>query len=439
MKYINMLLLSLIALGLYAQQQTEPKKFSLQEAVSYAKKYNNTLKNNELEVLAAEKKVKEVLSAGLPNVSASGTFNNYITVPSNVIDFGGVRQVIQFGVPYSATGTIQASQLLFDGGFLMGVKASNQYVNLAKINLKRGEVETEIAVSKAYFSALLVQTNIALTNANLDVLAKTKYDQEKTAQSGLIDRIDFDRTALQYSTTELQRDKLIDQSKVLLMLLKLQMGLNVNDNIVLSDSLEQLYSGNQVQAFPAKVDYNNRPEYQAINQNIALQKLDKKRYQLGYAPNLSAFFNHQESSFGSSFSELGKQWYPGTLWGLTLNIPIFDGLKKSSQIQQSEINVRKAENDKLFLENSIEQEVFNSKMSYERAGSQLNIQKKNFELAQQIYNRTQIKYNNGIGSSLEMANAQKDLETARIDYLKNIYDFFVAQLELRKALGDLNK
>ena len=440
MKYASLfMLLFWTAFNSSAQQQSEAKKFSLQDAVAHAKKYNSTLKNSALDVISAEKKVKEVLALGLPNVNATGSFNNYLTVPSSVIDFGGAKQVIRFGVPFSATGSIAASQLLFDGGFLMGLKASKEYVQLAKINLKRTEVETEISVSKTYYGILLAQTSLKLINANLDALGKTKFDLEKLVQNGFLDRTEFDKLSLQYSSLELQRDKLIDQQKTLMMVLKIQLGLNFEDQIELTDELIKMYEASKLTIPANKVDYNNRLEYQLINQAISLNTLDKKRYQFGYAPSLVGIFSTQRNSFGQTFGDLGKNWYEGTLWGLNLSIPIFDGLKKSAQIQQASINIKKAENDKKLLSNVIEQEVFIARTTYDRSAKQLEVQKKNLDLAQDIYNRTELKFKNGLTSSLELTIAQRDLETARASYLNTMYDYFVAQLDLRKALGDLNK
>lgn len=487
MKHIIMLtaLLGLMGLGLKAQTNSDnkqPQKFTLTEAVSYAKKYNYTLKNSALEVLAAEKKVKEILALGLPNVNASATLMNNIQVPTQSLPnflkstFVGsamgqaeaqVRQqnpnatqaeidaarkqagdavakeipdVLNagFGRAFSASGSIDASQLLFDGGFLMGVKASKEYVSLSKINLKRTEVETELAVSKAYYTVLLVQTNLTLIDANMSMLGKLKFDLDKLAQNGLVDKVEYDRVVLQYSSLELQRDKLIDQEKVLMMVLKLQMGLGVNDQIELSDNLLKLYEAGKNNPVQATFDVSKRYEYQMLNQSIALYSLDKKRYQYGYVPSLVAFFTHQQNSFGDKFNELGTTWFPGTYWGLKLNVPIFDGFKKQAQIQQAQINILKAENEKKMLENALTQEAFNAKTTYERAVKQVEIQKKNYELAEEIYNRTQLKYNSGLGSSLDLTTAQRDLETARSSYLSTLYDYFVAQLDWRKATATLN-
>jgi outer membrane protein TolC len=487
MKHIIMVIaiLGLMALNLKAQDAAtkQPQKFSLQEAVAYAKKYNYTLKNSSLEVLAAENKVKEILALGLPNITASGTFMNNIQVPTQSLPnflkstFVGSAmgqaeaQVKQqnpnatqaeidaarkqagdavakeipdvlnagFGRVYSLSGSIDASQLLFDGGFLMGLKASKEYVNLSKINLKRTEVETEVSVSKSYYMTLMLQTKLELVDVNLKALEKASFDLTKLAENGLIDKIESDRLILQLSSLQLQKDQLVGDIKTLTMVLKLQMGLNVNDNIELSDDLMKMYAASKTNVLPAKGDYTNRLEYQMVNQGISLYKLDKKRYQYGYVPSLVAFMTHQQNSFGDKIGDLGTKFFPGTYWGLKLSIPVFDGFKKQAQIQQAEINIKKAENDKKLLENAIDQEIFMYQANFNRASRQLDIQKRNFELAQEIFTRVNLKYTTGLGSSLDLTNAQRDLETARSSYLNTMYDYFVAQLDLRKAIGDLNK
>lgn len=487
MKHIIMVaaLLGLLAFNLKAQDAgtKQPQKFSLQEAVAYAKKYNYTLKNSALEVLAAEKKVKEILALGLPNVTASGSFMNNITVPTQSLpNFlkeslvlsaqgqaeaqlkqqnpsataeqianarkqageivgSGIPDVLNasFARPYSMSGTIDATQLLFDGGFLMGLKASKEYVNMAKINLKRSEVETEVSVSKTYYMTLMLQTKLELVDANLKALEKASFDLTKLAENGLLDKIESDRVALQLSSLQLQKDQLVSDVKTLTMVLKLQMGLNVNETIELTDDLGKMYTASKNNPLPVKSDYSNRLEYQMVNQGISLYKLDKKRYQFGYVPSLVAFMTHQQNTFGATFSELGTKWFPGTYWGLKLSIPVFDGFKKQAQIQQADINIKKAENDKKLLENAIDQEIFTYQANFNRANRQLDIQKKNFELAQEIFGRVNLKYTTGLGSSLDLVNAQRDLETARNSYLSTLYDYFVAQLDLRKAIGDLNK
>lgn len=435
---IYLMICTLLSVQLFAQEKTV-QSFSLQQAVEYAKKNNYTLKNNQLDILAAKKKVKETLAMGLPQVNGAVNFTNNIEVATmGIINFPGIPPTpAKFGQAFTAVGSITATQLLFDGGFLMGVKAAKEYVALSEINVNRGNIETAVNVSKAYYGALLMQTNARLLDLNLATLEKNKNDLEKLYTAGLVDKTDLDRLTLQYSTLQLQRAKVSDQEILSILVLKLQMGMGLNDSIVLTDDLQKMYQTSKVSLTESKVNYNNRTEYQLVNQQIKLNTYDKKRYQYGYAPSLSIMLSTQQNTFSDTFRTFGSTWYPGTYWGLNLSIPIFDGLRKSAQIQQSKIAISKAENDKKNLENAIEQQVLSSKLTFIRAGEQLSIQEKNMALAQDIYDRVQIKYKNGLGSSLELTTAQNSLESTRANYLANVYEYFVAQIELQKATGDI--
>jgi len=451
MKHIILITLSfLLAFRLSAQQNAEVKKLSLQEAVALAKANNVNLKNNKLEVLQAEQKVKEVLALGLPNVNAEGNFLHNIEIPvqrlPNFINAAlppgspqGPEFIdARFGVNYSTSAKITATQLLFDGGFLMGLKASKEFVNLSRVNLQRNEVQTTVDVSKAYYMVLIIQTNLKLLNANIQQLEKVSFDLEQASNNGLIDKIEFDRISLQLSNLTLQRDKLVDQEKIALMLLKLQMGINIQDNVQLTDELEGLYSKKQTAAVEATPDLTKRPEYRLLQQQVRLYELSKKRYQYGYAPSLAAFATHQQNTFGNNFSDVGRTWFPGTFWGLSLNIPVFDGLKKNAQIQQEDINIKIARNNLDNLQSSLMVQVNAAQANYKRVNQQILIQKKNLDLAQEIYNKVELKYKNGLASSLELTTSQTDLETARTNYLTTVYDFFIAELELQQSLGNIN-
>ncbi|MES2558796.1 MAG: TolC family protein [Bacteroidota bacterium] len=456
---IYLLVCTLLSVQLFAQEKSI-QSFSLQQAVEYAKKNNLALKNGQLDISSSEKKVKEILASGLPQVNAGANYTHNITIPSmalpdfispaiygSLIQYGLISPSTpappvgvfpaQFGAKYSAAGSITASQLLFDGGFLMGVKASREYVQLAKVNQNRNSIETEVNVSKAYYGALSLKTNLELIDRNLQTLKQAVSESEAAYKVGLLDKTSFDRASIQYSNLNLQKLRTQDGYIITMMVLKLQMGMNVNDSITLSDDLQTMYTKTQTALVETKLDYSKRAEYQLLEQSISLNTLDKKRYQYGYAPSLSISATHQQNSFGQSFSELGKTWYPGTFWGLNLQVPIFDGLRKSAQIQQSKIAIQKLENDRKNFENAMEQQVAQARLKYSRSAEQVEIQRKNLELAEDVYKNTQVKLKNGVGSSIELATSLADLETARVNFLTTINDYFVAQLELRQATGDI--
>lgn len=440
----SLLLFSFLLLMFQATwaQTAAVQSFSLKEAVEYAKKNNFTLQNSKLDVLASQKKVNEIFSYGLPQVSASANLINNTQIPVQVIPnflqsvMGGPDNLnLAFGRPFTSGITVSANQLLFDGTFFLGVKASKEFVNLSQLNFNRTSIETEVNVSKAYYMVLLLEANENMMAKNLATLQKTQSDVAQFYKNGFAEKVDLDRLTLQLSNLTVQKEKLNDQKQIATMVLKLQMGLNVADSIVLTDELEKLRAASKTEAIENKVSYANRIEYKMLQQQLSLSKLDRKRYLIGYVPSLYAFANHQENAFGDEFGALYDKFYPGTAIGLSMTVPIFDGLRKHAQTQQANISISKTENDIKNFENVINQQVYMAKANFLRTNQQLEIQRGNLKLAEEIYEKMEIKYKNGLGSSLELTASQSDLENARTNYLTTVYDYFVAEMELKKALG----
>lgn len=437
------LILTLLVLPLTVLAQ-EPNKqiysFNLQQAVDYAKEYNFSVRNAKLDVMQSKKKVNEVTAYGLPQINASANLINNVQIPSQLVpNFipGAPDEFleVQFGLPFTSNITLSANQLIFDGTFFLGLKASKEFVNLSKLNENRTEIETEVNVSKAYYLVLLLDANERLIKNNITTLTKTRDEIQQLFKTGFTEKVDVDRLNLQLSNLSLQHDKVRDQSNIARMFLKIQMGMNVSDSVVLTDNLENLFANKKVTAFESNVNYLNRVEYKLLKQQYTLNQLDRKRYLVGYAPTVYGFAQHVENAFGNDFGSLYNKFFPGTSVGLSLSLPIFDGLRKHAQTQQATISMSKTENDIRLFENVVDQQVFQARTNFLRTTQQLEIQQGNLNLAEDIYKKAELKYKNGVGSSLELTTAQTDLENARTNLLTTAYEFFVAEIELKQALG----
>ena len=97
----------------------------------------------------------------------------------------------------------------------------------------------------------------------------------------------------------------------------------------------------------------------------------------------------------------------------------------------------KFENNKKNLENTIENEIVQARLKYTRSLEQMSLQKKNVDLAENIYNQAKLKFDNGVGSNLELTSAETDMKNSQTNYLSSIYDLLTSQIELKKALGEL--
>lgn len=232
-------------------------------------------------------------------------------------------------------------------------------------------------------------------------------------------------------------DRLIGLSENVL---KFQMGYKVGDAISLTDSIsvnrESVATLNS-----GKIDISNRPDYQLLQSQQALSKLDLKRQRLGYLPTLAAYgslqYNAQRQEF--DFFDRKKDWFNIALIGATLNFNLFDGLQRHNRIQQAKIAVLKNENNLKNIELAADMEATVADITYTNAYATLQTQKRNMELAQHVYDVVQKKYGAGVGSNLEITTAESSLKEAQTNYYNSLYDMLVAEIDYKKATGTLVK
>jgi outer membrane protein TolC len=174
-----------------------------------------------------------------------------------------------------------------------------------------------------------------------------------------------------------------------------------------------------------------------INTNIDLVGLDIKYTTSQYIPNLDFFGTYQRNAAAQSTGLIWEsdRWFTGAFIGLRLSIPIFDGLLKSSQIQQKRAQMSQLENQKLFLESNIEVEKFQARTNLENNLQAFKVQQENRELALEVFRMAKIKYDEGVGSNLEVVEADSALKDAETNYFSALYDALIAKVDLEKALG----
>ncbi|MFZ4798449.1 MAG: TolC family protein [Bacteroidia bacterium] len=443
---------------LIAQQNVEVKKISLNEAISFAKQNNATLKNAKLDETLSKKSVNELLANGLPQANAELSYNHNIDIPvtpfpdfitpaiigANKAYFNldptrpyipGSPIPVAFGQKNSATASFTVGQLLFDGTFFLGVKAAKEYVKLSTLTLRKSEIDVETDITKAYYFVLINEERMTQVNKSIGLLEKSLSDMREIYKAGLGEKIDLDKLELSYSNAIIQREQLKDGISISYQILKMNMGAKMSDSIQLTEKLNDLSTQLSADYDLTGGEYNKRIEYQMAEQGLRLNKLDRKRYLTGYMPTITAFASLGRNTFATNFSDLGTNWYPSTIVGGKLSLPIFDGFRKHAQTQKASINIEKTENTKKYLETAIELERYNAKTTYLRTKNQVVVQKKNIELAEQIYSRAQLKLKEGVGSSTELLLAETDLKNAQTSYLSTMYDLMVAQLNVKKSIG----
>ncbi len=449
MKYIFLTatLICTITLGGYAQQAPAPN-FSLADCIRYAYEHQDSVKNAGLDVKSAEYKVKETIGTGLPQVNGTASFQDFLKPPASVgpnifvtpIDLKAPLIQFPFGaVKYNNTYSIQASQLLFSGTFIVGLEAVKTFKELSQRSLVRSKIETNVNVTKAYYQVLVSNEQIKLLDANIAQL-KQQFDQTtQQNKQGFVEKIDVDRLAVQYNNLVTNRDNVARALVLNYEMLKFQMGMPIQQEITLTDKLESINLDQKVaQNTIDTAFYHNRIEYKLLETNVKLNQLDVKSKKAAYLPTFVL-----TGGFGDVFQEnqmkyLYNHGYPNSYIGVNLSIPIFSGGQRVNQLRQTEINVQKAQNDLYNVRNALNLQASAAQIMFDNSIQSLNNQKRSRELAQEVLRVSKIKYAQGVGSSIEVTQAQTELENADNQYIQALYNALINKVDLEKAYAHIN-
>jgi len=461
--YTLLLALSVIAFHAKAQD-AKSNSFSLQQSIDYAYKNSPNYLNAQSDVLMAKYKRKEVLGMAMPQIGASVDMKNFMKIPTSVLPnfvspavYGGLVQAgvapydpqklspdgyepiaANFGTTFQAQAGASASLLVFSADYLIGLKATKEYISLMNINVNRSKTDLVSQVSKAYYSVLVNKQRIALLDANITKLEKLLNDTKAFNKQGFVEQIDVDRLEVAFNnlTTEKQKiERLISLSENVL---KFQMGYTGSENLTLTDSLS---ISDKEDLSISKIDITKRSEYQMLEVQQRLNNINVKRLKYGYLPSLVAYssFNYSGQRNDLKFFTKEHIWYPTALLGGTLSLSIFDGFQRHYQIQQAKLDFKKGENNLKNLQLAIELEGASAAVNYSNASSSLQVQKRNLDLAQNIYTVSQKKYEQGVGSNIEVINAQQSLKESQANYFNAVYDLLVYKIDYLKATGSLIK
>jgi outer membrane protein TolC len=446
MKRLNSLLIVLV-ITITGMQAQDAEQFSLLEAIAYAQGKSNSVRTAQLDIARAKADVQEYTSIGIPKVNGGVEYNYFIDLPTSLIPNDAFvipgaptpppgYSETQFGTKNSLTFELSLSTLVFDGSYFVGLKASRGLMEMTKRQADLTKYDIKHMVVKAYLQVLIAEENKGVLLRNIENLQKMRTETQAFLDNGMVEQLDVDRLDLSLSNLQVELEMLARQTELAYNVLKFQMNYPLEDNIALSNKLDDVLALPDANDMDGEIAFDRRIETDILKQTIRLNELNTKRFTMGYLPSLSAFAVHQQVlQRDDLFDETQPGFYPTTIVGLKLNVPIFDGLDKAAKIKKSKIDVLKFQLQLNDLERSITLQVTNARAIYSNATKRLVNQDKNLALAERIMNTTKIKYREGVGSSLEMTQAEQELYRTQANRLNALYELVVAKADLDKALG----
>ncbi len=418
---------------------------SLEACMDYAMKHNYTIKNSQLDVLIQQAQNNETLSASYPRINGKMEFDDFYIPQSSFVDASafqpgipkGYIVPISFTVPYAASAGITTSQLIFDGSVLIALQARKTVMEFARQNGKVTEETIRYNVYKAYNSLVIAYRQYDIIKASLSFARSLEHDIIVTQQTGFAEKIDVERTSVQVNNLATDSIRIGNLLSVSEQMLKYQIGMDINTPVVLTDTIVDQRKQEALTLLAEGKNYERVPEYNLMVTAIKLNEFNLRRYKLAALPTIAGFWAYGTNYGSNKFNDMtmfNRYWGNSTL-GLQLNVPIFNGFLRENQVTEAKLNIEKARNNMENIKQTLDFQASVSRTTLKNAILQVQNQRRNLEVANDVLELARKKYKAGVGSNLEVTTAQTDQLRAQTNYFSSLLDIINAEADLKKALG----
>lgn len=441
MRSLTTTILSFSAAVLFAQG---PVSLSLQQALDMAAKQSYAVQASVLEADKARHKVKEITAIGLPQINGEAQLQNFIDVPTQLIPnffsppgTGGPEFIAaQFGLPWNASAGVTLSQLIFDGSYLVGLKATRALAEQSQQDLEKAAADARNQAAKAYFGVLAAEEGQRLAGEGIPLLEKSLSEVTAMKDAGFMETTDVDRLTIQLEQAKTQQRSFKQQADVARMLLALALGLPQGTPVTLTDDLDKILNDpNETALSEQALDPNTHVEQRYAENLVLLSDLQRKNERSKAMPSLGGFLSHQQVWNGPDFDPGGAYpFYPTTLWGLKLTVPIFSSGSRYHKVKQAEIALKQTEVNKIATEQRLRTFSEQSRTQARTAFDNYKTEERSLALSKNIFDRTSIKFTNGAAASFELTQEQGNYLIAQQTYIQRVVELLMARADLRKAL-----
>lgn len=445
MKKIQLIVLLTISFVIHAQTNLtkESYSFSLNEAIEHALKNNYNAINAARDIDAAKKKKWETTTIGLPQINASLGYQNNIELQRSLIPaefFGGQPgefAEVAFGTRHNMIGNATVSQLIFNGSYIVGLQSAKVYLQISENAKIKTNQEIREMVVNAYGNVLLANESIAILEKNKTNLEKTLNETTQIFKNGLIEEENVEQLQITLTTIKSAQENIKRQKVIATNMLKLILGITIEKELILTENLNNLALNNinfELSTTPFQVE--NSIDFKIQENLVQSKKLLLLLEKSNALPSLAAAYNFGYNAFGNQFQFFtnNQRWLNFSNVGLSLNVPIFSSLGRSARTQQAKIALEQAKTQMTQVEQSLKLQFEKAKSDYEYSLEQLNTTKSSLTLAERIENKQQIKLKEGLSSSFDLSEAQRQLYATQQNYLQAMLDVINKKASLEKII-----
>jgi outer membrane protein len=433
-----------------AQENKPILKLSISDAQTFALQNNRAIRSARIDVSSMDKQIWSTIATGLPQFNFDANYQHQFVIPH--LSFGPVLDInslpdgsitksdlknaykdsppISLGVRNNTVLNFTVSQLIFSGEYLVGLQASKVLKQVTEKSLEKAEDQTKESVANTYYLVLVLEENARVLRESLKSTDQTYSDLVKMNQEGFNEETDVDQMKIGRSNIQTLITSIEAQKEISLKLLKYQLGVGFEQNVVLTDSLPGIINQGMVQYITApEFNVKNSVDYLMITDQEKVSSLMLKRQQSKLLPTISAFYRHQEQTNMPAFNFAVKD-----VAGVTLTLPIVTSGLRLSNIGQAKYDLMKTRLNKENVEQGLVMEFETAKSSYQTAYSNYLTNKESMELSKKVYDKSVIKYKEGVSTSFELTQNQAQFLTAESNYYNSVLSLLNAKAKLDRIL-----
>ena len=419
--------------------QSEVVSLSIEDAVKYGIENNRNLKNAEREIQMAYQERWKTIAIGLPNVSLDLNYLNNLELPTSLIPaefFGGNKgdfSEIQFGTEQTAIGSVRMEQLLFDGSWLVGLEYSKIFLATSENFYEKTLLEVREGIVKLYSLVATLNEGISLLENNLENFKKDLNEVNELYKNGFQEEENVEQIRLTLAQAELSLLQAIKTRDNQINLLKLVLGININDELVLVTSLDD-FIGNNVVFGNSFEDFDTDKNVDIkISQNMFdTKRIEYKLEKSKQLPKISGFVSGTYTGYNNefNFTDKSQSWFGSSVVGVNLEIPLFNANRMNVSSQKAKIAMEQARANLEEQEEKTQAEVIQKLNDYQLANKSLIVNEQNMNLAISIEDKNSIKFFEGLVSSFELRQAQIQLLDSQQKYLNSVIELISIKTEL---------
>ena len=415
------------------------QKFNSKSLFEYAKANSPQLKNASLDVFLSDEKIKEIKSTGLPKINGELSFQNFINVPTTVVGANTFDPTanadelvgLAFGTPFNANYSLQASQLIFSFSYLYAIKAAKNLNELARLSLVQKHEALFESIQLNLGQMILIKKQKKLVLENIKELDTLKKKTNSLIANGLLEKTAINDLIVMGLDLKDGVEQLNSNEELALLSLKSKIGYPLDSNIYLTDNFE--LDKDTASVYKNKLNPKTSRAVQLGEKKVVLNELDLKATKSEGYPSIFGFFNQQQMAMRNNFNffDSNRSWYPSTLWGVNVKVPIYNSGEGAAKNKQKELELIKAKNELVDIENQIISLFTLLKNNYKNALLGYKDQKIKVDLLENVYNNEEKKLSHGASNSLTISQRKMQLLQTKQALIQKEYELYRSAVQIK--------